>query len=249
MLEIEKTYKICRRVHQSLFVNATDTFIEYIQSLDLDEIQQMDEDIKSNGWGVKSLLEIDNIYDLLRIFQMFYHFNGRLPLTNGLLILPDGETFEGAEKISLKDLYEMLQGTKSLGLVSLQFLCALDIFFGGDALTELHHNLSYETLSGGRNFNFEAISDLVADMSFQIKKLTLSNLKRKRYQDKKSANDIKNSHEFFDEGDDEQKIEDELKEDFFKKLDLIKQKMTMSNRQFKMQKQYKEKQKKNTMNF
>ena len=86
-------------------------------------------------------------------------------------------------------------------------------------------------------------------MSFQIKKLTLSNLKRKRDQDKKSANDIKNSHEFFDEGGDEQKIEDELKEDFFKQLDLIKQKMTMSNRQFKMQKQYKEKQKKNTMNF
>ena len=61
-------------------------------------------------------------------------------------------------------------------------------------------------------------------MSFQIKKLTLSNLKRKRYQDKKSANDIKNSHEFFDEGDDEQKFEDELKEDFFKQLDLIKTK-------------------------
>ena len=118
MLEIEKTYKICRRVHQSLFVNAADTFIEDIQSLDLDEIQQMDEHIKSNGWGVRSLLEIDNTYDLLRIFQMFFHFNGRLPLTNGLLIVPDGETSEGAEKNSMKDLYEMFQGTKSHGLVS-----------------------------------------------------------------------------------------------------------------------------------
>ena len=106
----------------------------------------------------------------------------------------------------------------------------MDISFGGDAillknaLTELYYNLSYETLSGGRNFNFEAISDLVADMSFQIKKLTLSNLKRKRDQDKKSANDIKNSHEFFDEGDDEQKFEDELKQNFFKQLDLIRTK-------------------------
>ena len=131
MLEIEKTYKICRRVHQSLFVNATDTFIEYIQSLDLDEIQQMDEDIKSNGWGVKSLLEIDNNYDLLRIFQMFYHFKDRLPLTNGLLIIPDGETFEGAEKISLKDFYEMFQGTKSHGLVSLQFYVLWTYFLVG----------------------------------------------------------------------------------------------------------------------
>ena len=56
MLEIEKTYKICRRVYQSQFVDVTDIFIEYIQSLDLHETQQMDEDLKSNGWGVESLL-------------------------------------------------------------------------------------------------------------------------------------------------------------------------------------------------
>ena len=60
----------------------------------------------------------------------------------------------------------MFQGKKSHGFVSLQFLCALGIFFGRDtilsknSLTELHYNLSYETLSGGRNFNFEVISDL-----------------------------------------------------------------------------------------
>ena len=104
MREIEKTYKICRRVYQSLFIDIADIFIEYIQSLDLDEIQQMDDDIKSNGWGAKSLLEIESAFDLLHIFQMFYHFNGRLPLTNGHLVVPDGETPEGSEKISLKDL-------------------------------------------------------------------------------------------------------------------------------------------------
>ena len=153
----------------------------------------MDEDIKSNEWGVKSLLEIENAYDLLHIFQMLYHFNGRLPLTNELLIVPDGETSEGVEKISLKDLYETFQGTKSHGLVSQQFLCALDIFFGGNAIlsknamAELYYNLSYETLSGGRYVNFEAIIDLVAETSFQIKKLTLSNLKKKTDQDKKKC--------------------------------------------------------------
>ena len=51
MREIEKTCKICRRVYQSLFIDIADFFIEYIESLDLDEIQQMDDDIKSNGWG------------------------------------------------------------------------------------------------------------------------------------------------------------------------------------------------------
>ena len=58
--------------------------------------------------------------------------------------------------------------------------------FGGDAilpknaLIELYYNLSYETLSGGRNFNFEAISDLVTDMSFQIKKNNTFKSKKKK---------------------------------------------------------------------
>ena len=53
MCEIEKTYKICRRIYQSLFIDIADIFIEYIQSLDLDEIQQMDDNIKSKGWDGK----------------------------------------------------------------------------------------------------------------------------------------------------------------------------------------------------
>ena len=42
----------------------------------------MDDDLKANGWGVKSVLEVENAFDLLCIFQMFYHHKGRLPLTN-----------------------------------------------------------------------------------------------------------------------------------------------------------------------
>ena len=148
----------------------------------------MDDDIKSNAWGVKSLLEIENAFDLLNIFPN--HFNSRLPLTNGLLVVPDGEILEGSEKVSLIDLYEMFQGTKSHGLVSLQFLCAMDIYLKAifqskNALTELYYNLFCEMLSGGRDFKFEAISDLTADMSFQMKCSTLLNLKRKSEQDKK----------------------------------------------------------------
>ena len=80
---------------------------------------------------------------------------------------------------------------KSHCLVSLQLLFTLDIFFGGNtslkknALTELYYNLSYETLSGGRDLKFNAISDLTADMSFQMKRSTFLNLKRKNEQDKK----------------------------------------------------------------
>ena len=108
---VQKNYRISRHVYQSLFVNVADIFIKYIHSLDVDEVHQLDDDLKANEWGTKSLLEIENVYDLLIIFQMFYYFNGRLPLTNGLLIVPDGEVPEGTEKINLKLLYEMFKDT------------------------------------------------------------------------------------------------------------------------------------------
>ena len=109
----------------------------------------------------------------------------------------------------------MFKDTKSHGLVSIQFLCALGIFFGLHisipkyAITELYKNLSYETLS-------EAISDLIGEMSFKIKNLTLSNIKRKAEQDKECSLDIKESHNFFEEP---EKFKEELEEHMYNDLD------------------------------
>ena len=195
---VEKNYKISRRIYQSLFVDA-DSFIEFIHSLDVDEIQELYDDLKGNGWGVRSLLEIENAYELLTAFQMICYLNGILSLRNGLLIVPDEKVPEGTEKINLKILYEMLKGTSSHGLVSIQFLSALGIFFGLDvstpknAATELYRNLSYESLS------------------FQIKNSTLSNTKKKEKQDKRCSNfKITEERDFFKKPD---QFMEELKED------------------------------------
>ena len=61
---------------------------------------------------------------------MFYYFNGRLPLPNGLLIAPDGKTPEGTEKINSKLLYEIFKDTQSHVLLSIQFFVHLGYFFG-----------------------------------------------------------------------------------------------------------------------
>ena len=109
-------------------------------------------------------------------FHLFYHKNGRLLLTNGLIIVPDGDVPEGEEEINFKNLYEMFRYTRSHGLVSIQFLDVLSIFFGIDltqiksTITELYRNLSYATLSGANNFGFNEISDLMSELSFYIKK-------------------------------------------------------------------------------
>lgn len=123
------------------------------------------------------------------VFLKFFHYNGRLLQTDGLLIVPDGETPPAFEKISLKTLYEMFKDTKSHGLASLQFLNVLNIFFGGDVdlyrdtITELYNNLSLEMFSGRQNISFEEISDLTVEISFKMKHAILSNLERKNDQD------------------------------------------------------------------
>ena len=88
----------------------------------------------------------------------------------------------------------MFKDTKFHGIVSLQFLSALNIFFGRDVIlskeliTELYKNLSLETLSGQQK-----ISDLTAHISFKIKHSILSKLEEK---DKHNAGNNE-THEFF----------------------------------------------------
>ena len=152
---------------------------------------------------------------------MFYYLNGRFPLTNGLLIVPDGEVPEGREKINLKQLYEMFKDTNSHGLVSLKFLCADGIFFGVDksitesAITELYKSLSYETLNGARDLDFQAVFDLILEVNFQIKHSTLLNRKRKE-EDNESNLKIKEERDIFKLPD---QFEEELVEDLFKPLE------------------------------
>ena len=46
---VEKNYKIIRRVYQYLYTEVADIFLGYIHSLDSNELQQLDDDIKRNG--------------------------------------------------------------------------------------------------------------------------------------------------------------------------------------------------------
>lgn len=153
----------------------------------------MDDDIKSNGWGVKNIKDVENSLDLLNIFQTFYQITGCLPLSNGLLVVPDGEAPPGEDRVNMKSLY-MFHDTNSHSLVSLQFLGTLQYYFDvndftqiKNALTELHQNLSYITLSGARDFEFTAVSYLVARISYLIKATTRANIDKMERTDRENA--------------------------------------------------------------
>ena len=97
---------------------------------------------------------------------------GRIPLSNSLLVVPDGDA-PPDEKVNMRQLYNLYKNTESHGLVTLPFLGLLQYYLEENdqsliknAISELYYNLGYETLSGARNFNFNAVSDLTANYLF-----------------------------------------------------------------------------------
>ena len=47
---VESNYKVARRVYQNLYYDIAVLFFEYIQSIDSFEQQDIEEDMKINGW-------------------------------------------------------------------------------------------------------------------------------------------------------------------------------------------------------
>lgn len=77
----------------------------------------------------------------------------------------------------------MFRHTNSHGIISLPFLGVLQNYFEKNdfnlikkALTELYQNLSYITFSEARDFDFTAISDLIAKIRILLKSATHSNI-------------------------------------------------------------------------
>ena len=119
---LESNYRVAWRVYQQLYNDISELFGEFVRSMSCYEIQNMNDDIRANGWGIKNIIEVSDSEELMNIFQNFYSLTGCLPLSNGLLIVPDGDAPPGEIKINSKQLYDLFKHTKSHGLVSLPFL-------------------------------------------------------------------------------------------------------------------------------
>ena len=186
MSTIESNYRVARRVYQQLHLDISELFADFIRSMSSYKLQDIDEDIKSNGWEIKKVTEVQDAQELMKIFQDFYILTGRLPLSNGLLVIPDGDV-PPREKINMKQLYDLFKNTNSYGLVSLLFLGLIQYYLEKNdhslirnVTTELYLNLSYSTLSGATDFRFVAVSDLIAHISFLLKNPRLKIIKREK---------------------------------------------------------------------
>ena len=103
------------------------------------------------------------------------------------MIAPDGDVPAGEDRVNMKSFYDMFRHTYSHDLVSLPFLEAIHYYFDTtdqhlikNTLAELYRNLSYITLSGGRDFGFNNVSDLLARISLLKKVPVCKTLKKWR---------------------------------------------------------------------
>ena len=209
---IERNYRIARRVYQQLHIDTSELFADFIRSLSTFEQQDLDEDIRANCWGIKKISEVSDSEEVLKIFQDFYSLTGRLPLSNSLLVVPDGDA-PPDEKLNMKNFYELFKNTNSHGIVSLPFLGLIQYYLEENdqsltknAILELYYNLSYMTLSRGRDFRFEAISNLTARLSLLLKHATLGNKRLREIENENLAKKINEDRIF------EAKIEDPFDE-------------------------------------
>ena len=114
-------------------------------------------------------------------------------LSNGLLIIPDGDPPSGEDRVNMKSLYDMFRHTNSHGPFYMLFLGILQYYFEKKdfslikkALTELYQNLSYITLSVPRDFEFTAMSKLF----FLLKSATRYNIEDMEKTDIQNAYNI-----------------------------------------------------------
>ena len=119
---VKSYYRVARRVYQQLYFDVSELFADFIRSTDLLNLQDMDNDIKANGWGIKKITDVNSAEDFMTIFQAFYQLTGRLSLSNGLLVIPVGDPPPGEDRVNMKSMYEIFRHTNSHGLVSLPFL-------------------------------------------------------------------------------------------------------------------------------
>ena len=71
MSTIESNYRIARRVYQQLHIDISGLFADFIRSMSSYELEDMNEDIRANGWGIKKLTEVEDAQELMKYFKIF----------------------------------------------------------------------------------------------------------------------------------------------------------------------------------
>ena len=112
--DMEKNYRILRRVHHEVYSTIAENLQLYINSLEESELDEIDADFISSG--LASIKDVDSAMELLMLFNFFCFVNGRFPTPTAHTFVPrsDLPLKVNGKEISMKKLYQKFRGSNSL---------------------------------------------------------------------------------------------------------------------------------------
>ena len=156
---IEKTFQnldYLKVYYDNVFWDTAYFFLRSLQAQNDLFLEEIEDDLSREIFYNKKIKEITNHTEFLQKMSQFFYKTGRFPGSVEMAIIPRGVTpsfVKENQLINPFDLYEKFQFTDSHGLVSVQFLAALNVFVGGNkntsknAMSEFFSNLTLQALS------------------------------------------------------------------------------------------------------
>ena len=177
-LIIEKTQqnlKYCKEFYNGVYDDISYFFQRKIHEIPIESIREMREDLSNYRVYFKDIKKVESSKELLKIFSDFYFKTGRFPGSYNLLNVPPGVNppfIKKHDRLSPFEIHEKFNGSDAYGLISVQFLAALNVFFGGDKLDS--QNVMSEYLN---NLSLQALT--IDDDKYEIQFYEIENLAKK----------------------------------------------------------------------
>ena len=143
----------------------------------VNEKNKIDHDLQRNNYFI-NLGESNKFSDhnIIDTFCDFFQQHGRFPGCQDLIVVSKSEIpyfIKTNKTISTNQLYGKFSNTDARGLVLIQALTALNIYYGGSAeisrqaLTEFLHNMSHQALNKDNDnvfIQFDRIAELIIEL-------------------------------------------------------------------------------------
>ena len=127
-------------------------FHKKIKEMPDELVEKIQLDLANEIYFTEKIKETESHVEVLKIFNKFYFKTGRFPGNYiDLMIVPAGvkpSFVKTKDEISPSEINEKFQSSSSYGLAAVQFIAALNIYFGGDkklsknVMSEFFHNKS-----------------------------------------------------------------------------------------------------------
>ena len=182
-LIIQKTLQnlnYCKRFYEEVFDDISYFLHKKIKEIPDEFVEKMQDDLASEIYYTKKLKEIESHVEFLKIFNKFYFKTGRFPGNHfDLMIVPPGikpSFVKTRDEISPSEINEKFQSGPSYGLAAVQFIAALNVYFGGEkqlsrnVMSEFFHNMSLQALTID-NDNIEIEFDAIIELNKNLKSL------------------------------------------------------------------------------